>query len=83
MYRNHEGYPDPTAGEALANVRREERASKRMEGFRLAYPNAGSSIPTPTPVAPDQHKPKKKRPPRAEQRARQKANKAKGRCNEA
>lgn len=26
-YRNAEGYPDPTAGEALANVYREQRAA--------------------------------------------------------
>ena len=24
-YRNHEGYSDPTAGQAFANIRREER----------------------------------------------------------
>ncbi len=28
MYRNSEGYPDPTAGAALANVAREERRKK-------------------------------------------------------
>ena len=29
MYRNHEGYSDPTAGQALANIIREERAKRR------------------------------------------------------
>jgi len=28
-YRNHEGYSDPTAGQALANIAREERAKRR------------------------------------------------------
>lgn len=37
MYRNHEGYPDPTAGRALANIRREERA-KRKAVFIKKYP---------------------------------------------
>ena len=31
MFRNHEGYPDPTAGQALANIAREE---KRAEAAR-------------------------------------------------
>lgn len=30
-YRNHEGYADPTAGQAYANVRREERAKRKAE----------------------------------------------------
>ena len=29
MYYNHEGYPDPTAGAALAKIEREEREKKR------------------------------------------------------
>lgn len=29
MYRNSEGYPDPTAGQALANVMREEKRLAR------------------------------------------------------
>lgn len=29
MYKNSEGYPDPTSGEALGNIAREERAEKR------------------------------------------------------
>lgn len=37
MYRNHEGYPDPTAGQALANIIREERA-KRKAVFIKKYP---------------------------------------------
>ncbi len=28
-YRNSEGYPDPTAGQALANIRREEKRIAR------------------------------------------------------
>ena len=31
MLRNYEGYPDPTAGQALANIAREE---KRAEAAR-------------------------------------------------
>jgi hypothetical protein len=68
-YRNHEGYPDPTAGEALANIRREERAMKKANLPGAAMDQA----------AEQPHKQKKKRPPRSEQRAKQKANKAKGR----
>jgi len=78
MFRNHEGYADPTAGQALANIRREERAAKRREGMRLAYFN-GAPIPPKNLDMP--HKPKKNRPPRSEQRAKQKANKAKGRSD--
>lgn len=37
MYRNHEGYPDPTAGQALANIRRAER-SQRKAIFIKKYP---------------------------------------------
>lgn len=37
MYRNHEGYPDPTSGQAFANIRREERA-KRRAIFIKKYP---------------------------------------------
>ena len=36
-YRNHEGYSDPTAGLAFANIRREER-QKRMAAARSASP---------------------------------------------
>ena len=28
-YRNHEGYSDPTAGLAFANIRREERQKRK------------------------------------------------------
>ncbi len=35
-YRNHEGYSDPTAGAAMANVRRAEKAA-RKKAYRLAY----------------------------------------------
>lgn len=30
-YRNSEGYPDPTAGEALAKIAREDRRKQRLE----------------------------------------------------
>ena len=30
MYRNHEGYADPTAGAAIAHITRDERREKRM-----------------------------------------------------
>lgn len=33
-YRNHEGYADPTAGAALANIAREEQR-KRQNGVRM------------------------------------------------
>ena len=36
-YRNHEGYSDPTAGQAFANIRREER-QKRKAAARPASP---------------------------------------------
>lgn len=29
VYRNHEGYSDPTAGKALANICREERCKRK------------------------------------------------------
>lgn len=35
-YRNHEGYSDPTAGAAMANVRQAEKAA-RKKAYRLAY----------------------------------------------
>ena len=31
MYKNHEGYPDPTAGEAIRNVMREYRKQQRLK----------------------------------------------------
>ena len=31
MYRNHEGYADPSVGEALANIIRQERKEKRRK----------------------------------------------------
>ncbi|MCD8107281.1 MAG: hypothetical protein LUE20_04880 [Oscillospiraceae bacterium] len=31
MYRNHEGYPDPTAGQAVANVMREYYREQRKK----------------------------------------------------
>ena len=33
MYRNHEGYPDPTAGEALARIARRMRKGKKGLGY--------------------------------------------------
>lgn len=36
MYRNHEGYADPTAGQAFSNIRREERA-KRLGYMPIVY----------------------------------------------
>lgn len=33
VYRNSEGYPDPTAGAALANIQREERLRKELRGM--------------------------------------------------
>ena len=35
MYKNHEGYADPTAGEALANIHKEEKA--RLGYMPLVY----------------------------------------------
>lgn len=31
FYRNTEGYFDPTAGEALSNIRKKERSDRRKE----------------------------------------------------
>ena len=31
MYRNSEGYPDPTAGQAIANIMREQRRAARAK----------------------------------------------------
>lgn len=31
FYRNSEGYSDPSAGEALANIAREDRRERRLE----------------------------------------------------
>ena len=33
-YRNHEHYHDPTAGQALANIAREERRHRRPRVYR-------------------------------------------------
>lgn len=62
-YKDSEGYPDPTAGEALANVYREQRAVMWAQTMREKHND----------------RPRGNRPPRAVQRARQKANKEKGR----
>ena len=43
MYRNHEGYPDPTAGQALANVRRAERAMRKAV-FIKKYPKTDTRM---------------------------------------
>ena len=58
-YRNAEGYPDPTAGEALANVYREQRAALWAQAIQTKHND----------------RPKSSRPPCSVQRARQKANK--------
>ena len=62
-YKNSEGYPDPTAGEALANVYREQRAVMWAQTMREKQND----------------RPRGNHPPRSVQRARQKANKEKGR----
>lgn len=36
MYRNHEGYRDPTAGAAFAAIRREENEKRRKEMLKAA-----------------------------------------------
>ena len=36
-YRNAEGYPDPTAGEALANVYREQRAALWAQAIQTKH----------------------------------------------
>lgn len=33
MYKNHEGYNDPTAAAALSNIIREEKRNKRKMAF--------------------------------------------------
>ena len=35
-YRNHEGYSDPTAGQAMVNITREERRRRRMPRIQEA-----------------------------------------------
>ncbi len=37
MYRNHEGYPDPTAGEALAQIARSVREEKKLGYMPIVY----------------------------------------------
>lgn len=41
MYKNSEGYPDPTAGGAIANVTREERKAAYKPLVYIASPFAG------------------------------------------
>ena len=36
MYKNQEGYADPTAGQALANIRREEKEEKKQKKAKKA-----------------------------------------------
>lgn len=64
MYRNHEGYPDPTAGQAFANIRREEKLAMKQAGIRLAYEQKSIK--------------RNNRPPRSVQRAKQRENRKKG-----
>lgn len=50
MYRNQEGYTDPTAGEALARIAREEQLhvqAKRKKAikYRLAWRNSAFLCP--------------------------------------
>ena len=51
MFRNYEGYPDPTAGRALANIAKEER---KAEATRRKAAE-------PVPTANDKAKRRKKR----------------------
>lgn len=37
-YRNHEGYADPTAGQAIENILREERRKKQLGEHRASPP---------------------------------------------
>lgn len=43
MYKNSEGYPDPTCGKALAKVAREEKAKAYMPLVYIASPFAGDT----------------------------------------
>ncbi len=39
IWRNGDGYPDPTAGEAISNIIREERLKERMRRLGLLPPD--------------------------------------------
>ena len=41
MWRNHEGYPDPTAGEALDNIARETHENAWRPRVFICSPYAG------------------------------------------
>ena len=44
MFRNYEGYPDPTAGQALANIAKEEqRRRASADPNEMANPGAKSA----------------------------------------
>ena len=45
FYRNREGYSDPTAGAAMANILREERLKQRKER-NAAYTTRPASVKT-------------------------------------
>ena len=51
MFRNYEGYPDPTAGRALANIAKEERKAEAARRRAVE----------PVPTSNDKAKRKKKR----------------------
>lgn len=57
-YKNHEGYPDPTLGEAVNGVRKEERQRflEKKHGFKR-----GQKVDTYEICKPEEHKPAKKR----------------------
>jgi len=56
MFRNFEGYPDPTAGRALANIAKEERKAE------AARRKAAEPVPTTNDKA--KHKKKRKQWPK-------------------
>ena len=43
IWRNGDGYPDPTAGEAISNIIREERLKERMRRRGLLPPDGTST----------------------------------------
>lgn len=57
-YKNHEGYPDPTQGEAVNGVWKEEkqRMPEKKYGFKR-----GQKVDTYEIYKPEEHKPAKKR----------------------
>jgi hypothetical protein len=43
MFRNFEGYPDPTAGRAFANIAKEERKAKATRGRAVMAETVGAT----------------------------------------